>query len=86
MRIELALFGAWRDMQATPEVTLEVAAPATVAELRTALQQHAQTHWPGFRPGLLAASVFASAQCVLRDDEALPGDGQIAVLPPVSGG
>lgn len=86
MRIELALFGAWRAMQATAQVSLEVPAPATVADLRAALQQHAQTQWPEFRPDLLAASVFASAQCVLRDDEPLPADGQVAVLPPVSGG
>lgn len=86
MRVELALFGAWREMQATPRLMLDVPEPATVASLRAALRQHAQTQWPEFRPGLLAASVFASAQCVLRDDEPLPTDGQVAVLPPVSGG
>lgn len=86
MKVDLSLFGAFREFD--PEATLSLQLPdgASVAQLRTALADYAQAHWPGFRPGLLAVSVFANSQSVLRDAEPLPADGQMAVLPPVCGG
>ena len=86
MKIELSLFGALRDLDPDARIVLELPEGARVADLRTALRVHADAHWPGFGPGLLVKSAFASEQAVLRDSESLPADGRIAVLPPVSGG
>ena len=86
MKIMLSLFGAFRGLQAHPVVELELPAQADVAALRAAVAEHAAAHWPDFRPALLAASVFATEQEVLREHEALPADGRLAILPPVSGG
>ncbi|MFI8716386.1 MoaD/ThiS family protein [Stenotrophomonas sp. NPDC077464] len=83
--IELQLFGAFSDL--VPERVLQVEVEGdSVADLRRALQAQLAARWPTFRSGLLTYSAFADAQRVLRDDDALPGDGRVAVLPPVSGG
>lgn len=86
MKIEVKLFGAFRDHQPDARVPLELADGATVADLRAALAAHAAAHWPGFRPALLDYSAFASDTSVLRETDPIPADGRMAVLPPVSGG
>ncbi len=85
MRIELELFGALRDLEPGDRIVLEVDG-VRVADLRRCLVAHASAHWPGIPPGLLARCAFATPLQVLRDPEALPDDGRMAVLPPVSGG
>lgn len=86
MKIELSLFGAFRDYDPASRVELQLGEGATIADLREALRRYAQAHWPAFRPGLLTSSAFASEQSVLRDRDPVPADGRVAVLPPVSGG
>ncbi len=86
MKIDVQLFGAFRDHQPEARIALELAEGATVADLRRALEAHALAHWPAFNPKLLAYSAFASETSVLRESDALPADGRMAVLPPVSGG
>ena len=86
MNVEIKLFGAFRDYEADARVRLELTPEATVADVRSALASHATVHWPNFRPALLAHSAFASEQAVLREGDPIPADGQMAVLPPVSGG
>lgn len=86
MKVEVSLFGAFRDYEPSAQVTLELPDGAQVSDLRAALHEHAQAHWPAFRPGLLQYSAFASETSVLREHEPLPADGRMAVLPPVSGG
>lgn len=86
MIVQVSLFGAFRQFDAAAAVKLVVPAAATVADLRRALADHAAQNWPEFKPGLLARSVFASESEVMRDGDALPADGRMAVLPPVSGG
>ena len=86
MKVEVSLFGAFRDCQPGALLALELQPGARVSDLRQAMQAHAQAHWPNCRPGLLRYSAFASAARVLREDEPLPADGRMAVLPPVSGG
>lgn len=86
MKIEVSLFGAFRDYAASALVELEVPAQARVADLRQALSAHGRAHWPGFKEGLLQRSAFASEACVLRDHEHLPAGARIVVLPPVGGG
>ena len=83
--IELELFGALRGLEAGDRLTLVVHGEH-VADLRAALQVHAGAHWPSASAGMLASCAFATSSEILRDAQALPADGQMAVLPPVSGG
>lgn len=84
--VSVRLFGAFRDLAPGAVVELPLPEDASVATLRAALEAHGRGHWPAFQPGLLAVSVFASAERVLREHEPVPRDGELAVLPPVSGG
>lgn len=86
MKIELELFGAFRDHDRTFRIELELAADARVSDLREAVQDYGEQHWPDFRPGLLSRSVFASDLEILRDGELVPATGRMVLLPPVSGG
>lgn len=85
MDIELELFGALRGLEPGDRLRLPVAG-TTVADLRAALASHAVASWPRIAPQLLGSCAFATPSNVLRDDEALPADGRMVVLPPVSGG
>ncbi len=86
MKVQVSLFGAFRSYEPAAIVMLDVPEGACVADLRAALEQHGAAHWRDFRPALLRCSAFASETAVLREADALPADGRMAVLPPVSGG
>lgn len=86
MRVQVSLFGAFRQFEPVEHVELEIADGADIAQLRTAFDTLARARWPTYSPGLLASSAFASESAVLRDRDAIPADGRVAVLPPVSGG
>jgi len=86
MKLQVQLFGPYRDFHPLPVLELDVADGANVAGARAALAAHAVAHWPACRPGLLRSTAFASEQALLRDGDALPADGCIAVIPPVNGG
>ena len=85
MDIELELFGALRGLEAGDRLALTVHGEH-VADLRAALQTHASAHWPSASASMLASCAFATSSEILRDAQPLPADGQMAVLPPVSGG
>lgn len=84
MKIYLSLFGGFLAYAPEAILTIEIIDGARVADLRTAVQAYALAHWPGFPLELLARSVFASEILVLRDGEAVPEDGRMAVLPPAN--
>lgn len=86
MKITLQLFGRFREFDARPEVSLDLPDITTVAEFRLAFDAWAQTHWPGYSPGLLKASAIATEVELLRANDPLPTDGRLVLLPPVSGG
>lgn len=86
MKVSVRLFGALSEYADPPQVDLEVAGDARIADLRAGLRDHLLASSPGFKEGLLRVSAFADSQRVLRDNDPVPGDGQVAVLPPVSGG
>ena len=86
MKLHVQLFGPFRDFQPQAALELDVADGASVAAAREALAAHAAAHWPACTPGLLRSTAFASEQAVLRDGDALPADGRIALIPPVNGG
>lgn len=83
--IELEFFGALRGLETDDRVILPVGG-GQVADLRAALQVHASANWPQASAGMLTSCAFATSSEILRDAQALPADGRMAVLPPVSGG
>ena len=85
MNVTLALFGAFRDLHSAPALQLNVDG-STIADLRQALIARLQDEGRGDRCSLVSVSAFASEQSILRDGDSIPGDGQLAILPPVSGG
>ena len=86
MRVEVALFGAFRQFDPGARIEIDLKDDARVADLRQALADYARANWPGFAPGLLARSAFASERLILRESEPIPAEARLAVLPRVSGG
>jgi molybdopterin synthase sulfur carrier subunit len=86
MKLHVQLFGPFRDFQPQPVLELDVVDGASVSAARAALAAHAAAYWPACTPGLLRSTAFASEQALLRDGDALPADGRIALIPPVNGG
>ncbi|MCK7593187.1 MoaD/ThiS family protein [Pseudomarimonas salicorniae] len=85
--VTLALHGACRELHPQPSIEVELDAPvATVGDLRRALPGCFPDAPAGKVAALLQASAFASDEALLRDGDPLPGDGRLAILPPVSGG
>ncbi len=86
MKVDIQLYGAFRQCDATGHIQLEVSDACTVEALRQALAKHLSQHCPGFHSGLLQHSAFADATQILSDTQQLPSHAQLAILPPVSGG
>jgi molybdopterin synthase sulfur carrier subunit len=85
MEVEIQLFGALREAEPGSRLRLDVQG-SRVADLRDAVRAHASATWPASLRSLVERSAFASERSVLRDADALPVDGALALLPPVSGG
>lgn len=86
MKISVRLFGALSDYAAGQPLEFELAAGQCMADLRVALQERLEATVPSFRPALLRCSAFADSRQILHERDPLPADGDVAVLPPVSGG
>ena len=85
----LRLFGAFRNLQADPELRLEIPeSVATIGDLREHLSQHfKQTPATTFDAlGLLKKSAIANDKQVLDDHAQFNRADRLALLPPVSGG
>jgi len=83
-RIRIRMFGGFRQFRSESELAVELQAAPTVADLRAQVAR-------AFRDddnalSLLKASAFATDTRVLDDDEAVPLDADLALLPPVCGG
>jgi molybdopterin synthase sulfur carrier subunit len=81
MKVTVKLFAAARDLVGTPEVMLEIADAATVADLRDLLAEK----YPSVA-SLVARAMFAIDARYASDDDMLTGSREIACIPPVSGG
>lgn len=84
-KVSLQLFGAFRDVEPSARIDVDVAGER-VADLRAAVVAYSTAQWPGALAALVARSAFASESSILRDADAIPADGAMALLPPVSGG
>lgn len=75
-------FGAFRRYGDEP-ARISVPANGTVADLRAA---YAETLPDDSARTLLASSILATDEVLLRESDPLPETTQLSVLPPVSGG
>jgi molybdopterin synthase sulfur carrier subunit len=82
--ITIELFGALREAEPAARLRLDSDAE-TIGALRADVDARA-AHWPASARALLPRCAFANTTTVLRDGDALPADGRLALLPPVSGG
>lgn len=81
MRVRIRLFARLRDLAGTGELVREVAEPATVRTIWTALVEE----MPSLRAYESAMSVAVNADYARMTAAVRDGD-EIAFLPPVSGG
>ncbi|MBE1159690.1 MoaD/ThiS family protein [Dyella acidiphila] len=86
MKRRISLFGALREADARGYIEVDVPAHSTIAELREAVQHYAREHAPAISPGLIQRSAFASGDEILHNHRSVPEQGELAILPPVSGG
>jgi molybdopterin converting factor small subunit len=86
MKVRITLFGALREADPRGYIELEAPAPCTIGDLRQLLREHLREHAPHIGAGLVQRSAFASEEEILHNHCPLPQDGQLAILPPVSGG
>ena len=86
MTVTLQLFGVFRRFQDAASIELPCPDGATIADVKAALCSHAATYWPDWNAAILRTVAFASPEAILRNGDPVPADGQVAVLPPVSGG
>jgi molybdenum cofactor cytidylyltransferase len=81
MTIRVKLFARARDLAGSSELVLDLPEGATVADLRRTLAaEHPKLS------GLLARSAIAVNDDFAQDELVLPAGGEVALLPPVSGG
>ena len=86
MRVSIRLFGAFRQFQADDILELDCPGARIVADVRGALDAYGLARWNGFSSSLLRTSAFATESELLSAGSAIPADGQLAIIPPVSGG
>jgi molybdopterin synthase catalytic subunit/molybdopterin synthase sulfur carrier subunit len=83
-QVRIQLFGGFRQHSERPELAVEVPPSATVAALKREVAK-AFADNPAAQD-LLNASAIATDRRVLADDERVPDDEPLALLPPVCGG
>ena len=81
MRLAVLLFAAARVRAGSSSIEVELAEPATVADLKRALG----TTCPALVPVLASARVALAAAYADDADPIIPGV-EVAIIPPVSGG
>lgn len=81
MRVRVRLFARLREIAGAPELSREVAGPATVAAVWSGLV----TEFPEFAPYEASVSCAVNADYARLTSAIRDGD-EVAFLPPVSGG
>ncbi|MCP1727281.1 molybdopterin converting factor small subunit [Natronospira proteinivora] len=82
-KIDVKLYGAFRQYSPNKSVTVSLPAEATVSSLR---QAFAEQFDDDNARALLKASAFATDEAVLDEQEPVPSDKPLSILPPVCGG
>ncbi len=82
--VRINLFGGFRQFHDEPAISLEIEPAATVATLRRRIAELFDEDVKARE--LLKASAFATDQRVLGEDDRIPADQDLALLPPVCGG
>lgn len=82
--IRIKLFGGFRQFRSESTLVLELESVSTVADLRAQLARVFEDDDNAL--SLLKASAFATDTRVLDDNESVPVDADLALLPPVCGG
>ena len=83
LELAVRVFAAYADVVGAPYTTVSVDAPATVGAVRRALAARAgERGWPA----AIARSLIAVNLEYARDDCAVSGADEIALIPPVAGG
>jgi molybdopterin synthase catalytic subunit/molybdopterin synthase sulfur carrier subunit len=81
MKVEVRLFARAKDLAGSDVQPVELPAGATVAQLRKALAASCQP-----LEKLLPRCAIAVDDEFVGDDQLVPANGRIALIPPVSGG
>lgn len=82
--IQVKLFGGFRQFRTESMLTVETDHGSTVADLRKNVARVFADDDNAL--SLLKASAFATDKRVLDEDESVPDDADLALLPPVCGG
>lgn len=82
--VRIKLFGGFRQFRSQAELAVEMESASTVADLRAQVARALGDDDNAL--SLLKASAFATDTRVLDDDEPVPLDADLALLPPVCGG
>ncbi|TAN07560.1 MAG: hypothetical protein EPN38_04995 [Rhodanobacteraceae bacterium] len=86
MNLHLALYGALRDADPTGYLELEVPEGCTIGELREHLVAFLKTHTSQVSESAVRGSALATTDTILHDHDSIPRNGELVILPPVSGG
>ncbi len=90
VRVQLLLFGVFREFADGVELTLDVARGTTVSELRLHVEHALARARPSLDVGeLVESSAFASGGGILAESHEFGRDGDdapVCLLPPVCGG
>lgn len=86
MKQTISLHGALREADPSGTIELDIPAACTIAELRDALLAHVREHALPVSEGVIRRSAFATADTIMHDHQRIPDNGELAILPPVSGG
>ena len=84
--VEIKAFGAFRGYFPSGAFAVSLEAPFTVADLKRAIQSSLAGRFRDFDEALVQDSALATDSRILRDQDVLNGDEDIAILPPVCGG
>ncbi len=80
-KIRLLFFATLRDRAGTKTAEMEVPPGTTVGQLKDRIAQE----YPGLGPSLHTALIAVNREYA-AEDLVLPGDADVALFPPVSGG
>ena len=81
MKVRVRLFAVARELAGAETLELDLPEGATIARLRAALFDHTPE-----LARVLPHVLFAQGNDYVRDDAVISGDGELACIPPVSGG